>query len=412
MAKSSFKPLPAKKPVGKVAVRLNSGGYDLSLLKAPGKHTLVYEQSTGGIYVDGKLLSYGGSGLLNGGEFQPKLQYTQGKGPTPVGTYSIGPEGVHQFTFRDGSMPVDLAMNLTPTADTDTGGRSHLLIHQFHSADSHTIGCVSCLADVYRLIADAQATGKVPLLTVVTDKSQVAFADAQQRARINGVPIKSLPKIPSLDEIKKGVPLPKATAPVITTDENGRQHTVIDNFGVPATPAKTPKKGTAAVMPMMPSALLNRGPYADLAQAAAPALPELPKLDATGDAKTGGAVTGNADLAAAAPVKPGKAAPVMDTMDPQWRDDIMRRVNYLLFGDAKYLLKGEKPNREWRKMLQSDLARALGKGTIDENGGFTPDKALSDGIIGAKTTAVLQAFRKAYKKIGPSPEAAAPAPAM
>src|SRR5439155_4975803 len=61
-----------------------------------------------------------GQGLNN-----PGMQYVGFTGPLPQGSYTIGTQGNHK------SGPVDLlkSMKLTPTGDTEMGGRGGFLIH-------------------------------------------------------------------------------------------------------------------------------------------------------------------------------------------------------------------------------------------------------------------------------------------
>ncbi len=102
----------------------------------------------------------------------------------------------------------------------------------------------------------------------------------------------------------------------------------------------------------------------------------------------------------APPEKEGDQQPAAQPANDAPAEDVMRRINFILTGKTKYLKKGEKPDREWKRALQNDVAKALGKGTATDDGVFTPDKALNDGVIGKGTVKALREYQKLYKAQG------------
>jgi hypothetical protein len=81
----------------------------------------TYEQTTGNIYQDGVYVGPRYSGL-DDGKNNPDMQDVQGKGPIPVGEYSIG-------AMEDSGNLGPAVMPLEPQPATETFGRSGFFIH-------------------------------------------------------------------------------------------------------------------------------------------------------------------------------------------------------------------------------------------------------------------------------------------
>jgi hypothetical protein len=110
----------------------------------------TYQQSTGHLSRDGKLIATGysghGAGLNN-----PAMQYVEGVGPLPQGEYLIG--APHN--------PIDhlgpIAMPLTAKAGTDTRGRSAFFMHGDNAAADHSAsdGCIIMPPQVRAAVRDS-----------------------------------------------------------------------------------------------------------------------------------------------------------------------------------------------------------------------------------------------------------------
>lgn len=108
----------------------------------------TYQQSTGNIWDNnGEHVARGYSGA-GASKNDPEAQDQQGVGPLPRGLWSIGQP-------YDSERVGPLALPLTPTADTETFGRSAFLIHGDSIAAPGTAsrGCIILPRDVRQRIA-------------------------------------------------------------------------------------------------------------------------------------------------------------------------------------------------------------------------------------------------------------------
>lgn len=107
----------------------------------------TYEQSSGDLLFDGRLIATGYSGH-GAGVNDPALQGVKDVGPLPQGKYTIGPAVQDPQTG-----PV--SMHLIPDAANEMYGRGSFLIHGDNEACDHTAseGCIILPREVRERIA-------------------------------------------------------------------------------------------------------------------------------------------------------------------------------------------------------------------------------------------------------------------
>jgi hypothetical protein len=130
-----------------IAAGLLAGVAVLRAADPPPKDAWVYKQSTGELYLNGKLVGKGYSG--NGkGLNNLDLEKEKNVGPIPRGEWKIGEAFKH-----DTKGPT--VMRLTPVGH-DAHGRSGFLIHGDNKEMDHTAsdGCIVLGPDIRKQIAD------------------------------------------------------------------------------------------------------------------------------------------------------------------------------------------------------------------------------------------------------------------
>lgn len=99
--------------------------------------TWTYQQSTGQLLQDGKLIGVGYSGCGKG-ENAPECQNIPNVGPIPCGAYTIGE------AYDDIGNLGPCIMKLTPLPGTETFGRSGFFMHGDNSSHNQSAshGCI------------------------------------------------------------------------------------------------------------------------------------------------------------------------------------------------------------------------------------------------------------------------------
>ena len=111
-------------------------------------YRMSYSQSTGELSVDGVIIAKGYSGK-GSGRNNPDAQCSRNVGPIPRGRY-----WVQQPRFSKRVGPV--AFDLVPWSETDTCGRSALMIHGDNATNDASEGCII----LNRLVRDAIAADR------------------------------------------------------------------------------------------------------------------------------------------------------------------------------------------------------------------------------------------------------------
>ena len=99
--------------------------------------TWTYQQSTGQLLQDDKLVGVGYSGAGKG-ENNPESQNIPNVGPIPVGSYTLGD------AYDDIGNLGPCVMRLTPLPDTETFGRSGFFMHGDNKSHNQSAshGCI------------------------------------------------------------------------------------------------------------------------------------------------------------------------------------------------------------------------------------------------------------------------------
>lgn len=112
--------------------------------------TWTYSQSSGELLRSGAFQGTGYSGTGDGRN-NPDMQNVPDVGPLPQGDYDIGPAHDHPQLGP-------CVMNLEPTADTNTFGRSLFRIHGDNARHDASHGCVILGPTIRQAIRDSGDT--------------------------------------------------------------------------------------------------------------------------------------------------------------------------------------------------------------------------------------------------------------
>lgn len=123
--------------------------------------TIVYQQTTGQLWINGTKRTVGYSGI-NRGRNKHEFQYTSRLGPIPVGLYHLSDGGDQQGY----ASPTLFSIACVPAKGTETKGRSGFFIHGDNSTGTASTGCIIVNREVRKEIL-SMIDGNKTLLTVI-----------------------------------------------------------------------------------------------------------------------------------------------------------------------------------------------------------------------------------------------------